>query len=141
MKVVLAIDGSESSLRATQFLVDLVKGRDGAEVQIVNVQHPVRYFDLLSKQKQRLVERLTHEHGQRETAYAREILAAARVPFHLEVVVGEDPATAIVQVSQKLNCDLIVMGTRGMATIAGFVLGSVASKVIHLTDTAVTMVK
>lgn len=141
MKVVLAIDGSDCSLRATQFLVDLVKGRDGAEVHIVNVQYPVRYLDLLSKEKQQLVERLTRERGERETAYARETLTEAKVPFHLEVVVGEDPATTIVKVSQKLDCDLIVMGTRGMATIAGLVLGSVASKVIHLADTAVTMVR
>ena len=141
MKVVLAIDGSESSLRATQFLVDLVKGRDGSEVHIVNVQLPVRYLDLLSKEKQQLAERLTREHGERETAYAREALTEAGVPFHLQVVIGEDPATIIVQVSKKLDCDLIVMGTRGMATIAGLVLGSVASKVIHLADTAVTMVK
>jgi len=141
MKLVLAIDGSESSLRATQFLVDLVKGRDGAEVHIVNVQLPVRYLDLLSKEKQQLAERLTREHGERETAYAREALTEAGVPFHLQVVIGEDPATIIVQVSKKLDCDLIVMGTRGMATIAGLVLGSVASKVIHLAHTAVTMVK
>ena len=141
MKVVLAIDGSESSLRATQFLVDLVKGRDGSEVHIVNVQLPVRYLDLLSKEKQQLAERLTREHGERETAYAREALTEAGVPFHLQVVIGEDPATIIVQVSKKLDCDLIVMGTRGMATIAGLVLGSVASKVIHLAHTAVTMVK
>jgi nucleotide-binding universal stress UspA family protein len=141
MKVVLAIDGSESSLRATQFIVGLVKGRDGTEVHIVNVQSPVRYLDLLSKEKQQLAERLTRERGEQETARAREALAEARVPFHLQVVVGEDAATAIVQVSKKLDCDLIVMGTRGMATITGLVLGSVASKVIHLADAAVTMVK
>ena len=51
------------------------------------------------------------------------------------------PATAIVQASQKLNCGLIVLGTRGMGTVAGLVLGSVASKVVHLADTPVTMVK
>jgi nucleotide-binding universal stress UspA family protein len=141
MKVVLAIDGSGSSLRATQFVVDLVKGRDGAEVHIVNVQYPVRYLDLLSSEKQQLAERLTRERGEQETAYAREALAEARVPCHLEVVVGDDPATAIVQVSKRLNCGMIVMGTRGMGTIAGLVLGSVASKVVHLADTPVTMVK
>ena len=141
MKIVLAIDGSDCSLRATKFLIDLIKGRGGAEVHIVNVQHPVRYVDILSEEKKQLVERLNRESGERETGYAREALAEASVPVHLHVVVGDDPASAIIEVSQKLNCSMIVMGTRGMGIIAGLVLGSVASKVVHLADTAVTMVK
>ena len=141
MKIVLAIDGSDCSLRAAKFLNGLIKGLGETEVHVVNVQHPVRYVDLLSEEKQQLVERLNREHGERETNDAREMLAEARVPVHLQVIVGDDPAMAIAQVSRKLNCDLIVMGTRGMGTVAGLVLGSVASKVVHLADMPVTMVK
>jgi len=111
------------------------------EVHIVNVQHAVRYVDLLSEEKQQWVERLNRERGERETNDAREMLAEAGVPVHLQVVVRDDPAMAITQVSRQLNCDLIVMGTRGMGTVAGLVLGSVASRVVHLADMPVTMVK
>ena len=62
----------------------------------------------------------------------------SRVNLHL--VIG-DPATAIVKLARRLNCDLIVMGTRGMGKVAGLVLGSVATKVVHLADAPVTLVK
>ena len=82
MKIVLAIDGSDCSLRAAKFLNGLIKGLGETEVHVVNVQHPVRYVDLLSEEKQQLVERLNREHGERETNDAREMLAEAGVPVH-----------------------------------------------------------
>jgi len=36
---------------------------------------------------------------------------------------------------------MIVMGTRGMGTVANLVLGSVATKVIHLSHIPVILVK
>jgi nucleotide-binding universal stress UspA family protein len=38
-------------------------------------------------------------------------------------------------------CDGIVMGTRGMSAVGNLVMGSVATKVIHLTKLPVTLVK
>jgi nucleotide-binding universal stress UspA family protein len=48
---------------------------------------------------------------------------------------------AIAALAWELGCDLIVMGTHGMGSIAGLALGSVASKVIHLAGVPVTVVK
>jgi nucleotide-binding universal stress UspA family protein len=140
MKFALAIDGSNCSLRATHFLIGLIEGRAGAEVHVLNVRHPLRYFDALPMEKQQLVEHTNLENGKRETTEARDMLATAKVPYQLHVVAG-DPATGIVKLARDLRCDLIVMGTRGMGTIAGLVLGSVATKVVHLADMPVTLVR
>ncbi|MFN0302201.1 MAG: universal stress protein, partial [Burkholderiales bacterium] len=35
----------------------------------------------------------------------------------------------------------VVMGTRGLGSVSGLVLGSVATKIIHLVDVPVTLVK
>ena len=140
MKVALAIDGSSCSLRATRFLIGLISGREGTEVHVVNVQPPIRYADLLPVETQQRVEQWSRESGENSTGAARELLAAAAIPCHLHVVVG-DPASAIVKVAVELSCDLIVMGTRGMGAVAGLALGSVATKVVHLADTPVTLVK
>jgi nucleotide-binding universal stress UspA family protein len=45
-----------------------------------------------------------------------------------------------------LNCDQVIMGTRGLgssgiAAISGLLLGSIATKVLHLVDVPVTLVK
>ena len=140
MKVALAVDGSSCSLRATRFLIDLIKTQGRTEVHVINVQPPVRYADLLSGSSKRLVKQWNREGGETATAAVFEMLAAAKVPCDLHLVTG-DPATAIVKLVRKLKCDLIVMGTRGTGTVTGLVLGSVATKVVHLADTPVTLVK
>ncbi|HET9042709.1 MAG TPA: universal stress protein, partial [Burkholderiales bacterium] len=39
------------------------------------------------------------------------------------------------------HCEGIVMGTRGLGSVATLVLGSVAHKVLHLTHVPITLVK
>jgi nucleotide-binding universal stress UspA family protein len=39
------------------------------------------------------------------------------------------------------GCALIVMGTRGLGSIANMLLGSVATKVIHLAEVPVLLIK
>jgi nucleotide-binding universal stress UspA family protein len=140
MKVALAIDGSDCSLRATRFLIGLIGGRDGSEVHILNVQPPVRYAYLLPAKRKRLVKQWYRDGGDTETAAALEMLAEANVSREFHLVIG-DPATAIVELARRVNCDLIVMGTRAMGKVAGLVHGSVATKVMHLVDAPVTLVK
>ena len=60
--------------------------------------------------------------------------------FTTEILVGSVPH-AIVKRAEDLGCDGIVMGTRGMGAIGDLVMGSVATKVIHLTKLPVTLVK
>ena len=50
------------------------------------------------------------------------------------------PST-IADCARDLQCDAIVMGTRGLGAIQTLLLGSVAVKVIHLADQPVTLIK
>lgn len=56
------------------------------------------------------------------------------------VVVGE-PASSIAAHVERHGADAVIMGTRGLGTLGGLVLGSVATKVIHLVTPPVTLVK
>ena len=56
-------------------------------------------------------------------------------------VVAGHAAEKIVQVAREHQCTRIVMGTRGLGSIAGLMLGSVAYKVVHLSPIPVTLVK
>jgi nucleotide-binding universal stress UspA family protein len=40
-----------------------------------------------------------------------------------------------------MNIDHIVMGARGLSNLQGFLLGSVATKVINLADVPITLIK
>jgi nucleotide-binding universal stress UspA family protein len=65
---------------------------------------------------------------------------AAGVKFTSKTLVGE-VANVLADYAQKNDCGGIVMGTRGMGAIGNLLLGSVATKVIHLTKLPVTLVK
>jgi len=50
-------------------------------------------------------------------------------------------AEAIAQVAREEDIKHIVMGTRGLGSIQGLLLGSVATKVIHLAEVPITLIK
>lgn len=56
------------------------------------------------------------------------------------VEIGE-PARTIVSVAESLDADAIVMGRRGTGNVSGLLLGSVSTKVCHLTDRTVITVR
>lgn len=58
-------------------------------------------------------------------APARALLAAAGIVPHEHRRVG-NPGPTIAEIAQAEDCDLIVMGTHGLGTHAGALLGSVA---------------
>jgi nucleotide-binding universal stress UspA family protein len=47
----------------------------------------------------------------------------------------------LVKYAEEKGCDGIIMGTRGLGPIGNLVMGSVATKVIHLTTLPVTLIK
>lgn len=67
-------------------------------------------------------------------------LDAAGVSYQSEIFIG-DTAPAIVDRAKELHCNGIVIGTRGLTAIANLVMGSVATKVVHLATVPVTHVK
>ena len=52
-----------------------------------------------------------------------------------------DPAKTIVELANRENVNMIVMGTRGVSDITGLVFGSVAHKVNHLASCTVASIK
>jgi nucleotide-binding universal stress UspA family protein len=67
------------------------------------------------------------------------ILTKSHVSAETLIRVG-DPAQTIVQVARQKHCGEIVMGTRGLGSLKGLLLGSVTTKVIHLSKIPVTVV-
>jgi nucleotide-binding universal stress UspA family protein len=142
-RLLVAVDGSQQAERAVRYLIGLI--REGGllggerEVHLINVQPqpsprltrmiPVDEFE-------------RYYQGQSDEACraAEELLRAEGVPFTRHDRKGA-AAETIVACARELQCDSIVMGTHGAGYISGILLGSVATKVIHLTEVPVTLVK
>jgi len=140
LKALLPVDGSENSNRAVKHLIHLIRNLGAMGVHVVNVQPELLYIETLLKTNQGVIDAWSQKAGRDATRSACALLDEVGIPYILEFASGE-VAEAIVRHAQSCQCDMIVMGTRGMGTVANLVLGSVATKVMHLVDIPVTLVK
>ncbi len=141
LRILLPVDGSETSLRAVDHLlknVGLLKERP--EVHLLNVQMALRQgvTEFVSKEQ---IEGYHREEGMKALAESRAKLDSARLPYKFHIGVGEDPAQVIARYVQDNKCDQLVMGTRGLGSVAGLLLGSVATKTIHLIEIPILLVR
>lgn len=142
LKFLVPVDGSESSNRAVDFLAGKIGWfKDGVEIHLLNVQHLIPYGDRVSSVVGHdRIAQFHQEEGMAALKPAMQKLDAARIQYHYHVGVG-DEADIVCKYAKEKGCDQIVMGTRGMGSVSNLLLGSVATKVIHLSTVPVLLVR
>jgi nucleotide-binding universal stress UspA family protein len=101
---------------------------------------PIVYGEIAVYLPEVTAKALQRRHSEDILQPAVETAKAAGVRFVSKILVGDVPK-ALVTYAEEKGCDGIVMGTRGMGAVGNLLLGSVATKVIHLTRLPVTLVK
>ena len=140
IKILLPVDGSESSTRAAGHLAKIIGWYKGpVEIHLLNVQHPLsgdvgRFLD--SEQ----VRDFHREEGMKALASARALLDEAGIAYAAHIGVGT-AAGVITQYAREKQCDQIVMGCRGYGSFASLFMGSVATEVIRSSEAPVLVVK
>jgi len=70
------------------------------------------------------------------------IIDLGKQSFKIRGLVEEgDPAAVIIDVSNRLNVDLIVLGSKGQSEISQYLIGSVANKVVQYAAKPVMVVR
>jgi YjbE family integral membrane protein len=141
-RVLLAVDGSKGAERAVKHLLAMRQDlRDPAamEVHLLNVQRPVS-GDVSSFIASQSLQEYHDEKSGEALASSRALLDAGGVAYREHRQVGS-PATTIAQVAQAHDCDLIIMGTRGLGSSTAALLGSVAQSAIEHSSVPVLLVK
>ncbi len=133
-KIVVAVDGSPSSLRAAQAAIEMSK-HYGAELIVLHViQYPTYHLYAPRAYGAAPVKELL-DHSEKLARQSMEpILDEAKatgVSARLEIL-REKISTylAIIQKATAEKADLIVVGTRGLGGFAKLLLGSVSSGVV-----------
>ena len=140
-RLLVPIDSSDSANRALAYAIRLAKENAPVELHIVNAHEPpLVYGEVAIHMTEEKAKELLKQHSEHVLKPAIEMAKAAGVKFASEILIGEVPQV-IVKYAEDKGCDGIVMGTRGMGAIGNLVMGSVATKVIHLTKLPVTLVK
>lgn len=141
MRMLVAMDGSEHALRALRHVLDLAaRLREPVELHLLNVQPPVTFGSIKRHVSPETLNAYYQEEGAEALAPARKLLVASSLPHTDHVAVGP-VAESIVHYAREHDCRQIVMGARGLGAMSGLLLGSVALKVLQLSDVPVTLVK
>ncbi|HEU0225690.1 MAG TPA: universal stress protein [Steroidobacteraceae bacterium] len=140
-KILVAIDGSDTSLRALDFAVQQARLAPAAELQVLTVQplaSTTTAWEIYVS-----AEKLREIAAERARAILEEAggrLTAAGCRYALEQLEGE-PAETIAGRAAQLGCESITMGTRGAGQVSILVMGSVAQRVVYHATVPVTLVK
>jgi nucleotide-binding universal stress UspA family protein len=137
--ILLAVDGSEHSLRAANYVARLMRGAPDCVLHLVHVEEavPMRTHAFLSQAE---IDQLYEKEAKQRCTNVKDFLKQQGIAFQWHLRIGE-PAAKIVEEAARLGVDAIVIGSRGMGAVGSLVLGSVALKVVHEATVPVTIVK
>lgn len=142
MKILLASDGSKYSLDAVDCLIEHADWyREKPTVELLTVHLPLPKLprmNLVVGKNQ--IERYYREEGEVMLAGVKKKLDAAGIRYNATILVGQIAET-IVAHATKTRCDLIFIGTHGRSATGKLLLGSIASKVMHISTLPVLLVR
>lgn len=138
--MLVAVDGSEHSENAVRHALDMARRIQDARILLLNVQPPAMSGEVSNLLTAEEVLAQHRSAGNAVLNAAEAILATAQVAYETEIAIGR-PAECIVEAAQRRGCDVIVLGASSHGRVHSLVLGSVASKVAHIAEVPVTVVK
>jgi nucleotide-binding universal stress UspA family protein len=136
-RILLAYDGSEHSKRAAQLAGEFARKQENAELWLVCVMALIP-ITLGEPYITEIMDQLTKA-GEELMQDAKKIIGDG-ITIHEELMFGS-PAESILEVEKTRNCDLIIMGARGMSGLQNLLLGSQVNKVISHSKCPVLAVK
>jgi nucleotide-binding universal stress UspA family protein len=138
-KILLAVDGSEHSMRSTAEAIKIASLCADCMVEVV-------YVADFSKAKNEILHAQTKEElelSRRKKFLPYEELLKGNNLMYKVVILHGDPGPTIVEYGNKGDFDLVVVGSKGKghSSLQELVLGSVSHKVVKRMDCPVLLVK
>ena len=142
--ILVPFDGSPNSETALDKAVELAKLCGGAEVTVLTVY---RHHSMLEASLSMVrpddpgnLDDIMRSHAKEIAEFGKKRAAAAGHKQPRAFVISGHTARTIVKFAVDHKCDLIVLGSRGVGSIEGYLLGSVSHKVTGLSEVPVLVV-
>lgn len=137
MKVLVATDGSENSLKAVKRALELAE-KEGAKVTLMSVGY---YFgdgfdDLAPNIQEKLEDQAKDAMKKAKAIFDKKGIAVETV-----VEMGIVPANNIIRKSKEGKFDRIIMGSTGLTGLSRALMGSTASKVVQYAPCSVSIIR
>ena len=137
MKVLVATDGSEHSMKAVQRGLELAE-KQGAQVTLMSVAYYVA--DYLEGMPPNIQDKLEDE-ARAALKKGKALFDAKNLPVETVMEAGLVPANLIIAKAQDGKFDRIVIGSTGQNALERIFMGSTAAKVVAHAPCEVTVVR
>jgi nucleotide-binding universal stress UspA family protein len=140
-EIFVPMDGSGCARRALEHAIGLAKRLGDCTLHVAHAhEQPLLYGEIAVYVPREKMEQLQHEHCEAVLSRADAVLKESGVRYHKEILTGP-VAEALAARAHELHCDLVVMGTHGLTSLQSMLMGSIATKLVHLIRIPVTLVK
>jgi nucleotide-binding universal stress UspA family protein len=145
-KVLVAVDGSENSLKAVDYAIDIAL-KYGCEMYLLHVVEKLEIPDEIKKYAS--VEKIAEppeylvftDIGNRILKKVEKTAREKGVQTVHSIIQEGNPVDKITTFARDKEIDWIFMGSRGLGGVKGLLMGSVSNKVCHLTESTCITVK
>ena len=142
-RILVPFDGSKGGEQALKKAVDLAQLCD-AEINILTVyrHHSMleASFSMVRATNPGNMDDAMRDHAREVAEHAKKLAIDNGVKTVRAFVKAGQPARTIVRFATEHDCDLVVLGARGMGSVEGYLLGSVSHKVTGLSHVPVLVV-
>jgi nucleotide-binding universal stress UspA family protein len=142
-RILVPFDGSTIAEQALEKAVDLAK-LTGAELFLLTVyrHHSMleASFSMVRPTDPGNLDEVLRDHAQTVVDHGKKVAIAAGAEHVRAFIKPGQPARTIVAWAKEREIDLIVIGSRGLGSIEGYLLGSVSHKVTGLADCPVLVI-
>ena len=141
--IVVGTDGSDTAAEAVRQAAELARIH-GARLHLVSAYSPTLRArlqaerELLPEDERWMAS--PGEQAERVLAEAAKGAEAGGIAVETHAEPG-DPAEVILQLAERIDAELIVVGNKGMTGISRFLLGSVPSRVAHHASCSVLIIR
>lgn len=138
-KIIFASDGSDNAHRAGLAAIELVKDLSLKSITVIHIAtSPPAQSRMIKADFD--THTLLEEDAKDLMKGTFEEINNAGLSVEIKVAIG-DPADEIVRITEKEKADLLVIGSRGLGSITGVLIGSVSQKIVHEVSCPVMIVK
>jgi nucleotide-binding universal stress UspA family protein len=138
--ILVSYDGSEPSVKALNKAVELAKTDSSIKLSVAHVINlqPVIVGDMTFSQPESYQEQV-QEQGNAIIDQVKTIIH--ELPHANVIILAGTPAEAVLNFAESNDCDLIMMGSRGLSAIKEWMLGSVSHNIVQHSRIPVLIVK
>jgi nucleotide-binding universal stress UspA family protein len=142
-RILIPVDGSPSVERVVKYLIGMIN--DGGLIGGTTEVHLVNVVPLLSPlisttMSPEQLDQYYQARSDPDCHVAMALLEQGQVQYTRHLRIGA-VAQEIAACAREQQCDSILMGRRGAGPLVSLLIGSVATKVLHLAEVPVTLVK